>query len=247
MWVPVALGPGRGRGRGGGFFSRRMAKTALPHRLGGDRGQRPAGHLPARPRHRPEAGRLVATPATTWRWGRRCWRRCWSPWSAGWACWPRSCGGSSERRPGHYEREQSDRSPRFPGFDVLGQASALGPGHPGVVAAPARAAVRHPVLHPGRGRPCARRAAATCSPGSRTTRAIPVAGDDRRPAGRGRDRRLALRRHARGRPGLAGHARLPRRGRRARCGLRVRRAPRSRSSWPSSRPCRTWSPATGTA
>ena len=40
----------------------------------GDRGQRPAGHLPALARHPPAARRLHA--ATTWSRGRRCSRRC---------------------------------------------------------------------------------------------------------------------------------------------------------------------------
>src|SRR5207244_4643376 len=54
----------------------------------------------------------------TWRWGRRCSRRCWSPWWAGWGCSPRSCGARSEPRPVTAPAPQD----RFPGFAVMRQA-----------------------------------------------------------------------------------------------------------------------------
>jgi len=72
MWVPVVLGPVGAVAGVAGFFSQRMAKDRAAHRLRGDRRQRPAGGVPARPGNLAETGRLVQRPATTWRWGRRC-------------------------------------------------------------------------------------------------------------------------------------------------------------------------------
>ena len=95
MWVPVALGPVGAAAGVAGFFSRRMAKTALPVASAAIVANGLQGtYLHARGIAQKPGG--WPTPATTWRWGRRCWPRCWSPWSAGWACWPRSCGGSGE-------------------------------------------------------------------------------------------------------------------------------------------------------
>ena len=98
MWLPVALGPVGAAAGVAGFFSRRMAKTALPVASAAIVANGLQGtYLHARASRRsPAAGR---TPGTTSRWARRCWPPCWSPWSAGWACWRRSCGGSSERPP----------------------------------------------------------------------------------------------------------------------------------------------------
>ena len=69
--------------------------------------------------------------------------------------------------------------------------------------------------------------------------------DGRRAAGGRRDRRLALRGHARGRPGVAGHPRLPRQGRARPVRNRLRRRVAGRSRRTSSRPCRTATSGTG--
>ena len=58
MWIPVALGPvGRGR-RSGRVLQPPAGQDRAAGRLGRDRRQRAAGHLPARPGHRAEARRL---------------------------------------------------------------------------------------------------------------------------------------------------------------------------------------------
>ena len=90
---------------------------------------------------------------------------------------------------------------RFPGFDVLDQVDVLGRRHRRCGAGPAGAAERPGVLHPARGRPSPHRCWTCCSPrtASPGCRCCP----DRHPAGDRRDRRLALRRPARGRPGVA--------------------------------------------
>jgi hypothetical protein len=98
MWMPVALGPVGAAAGVAGFFSRRMAKTALPIASAAIVANGLQGTVPARARDLAEARAAGPTPATTWRWDRRCWRRCWSPWWAGWGCSRRSCGGRSERR-----------------------------------------------------------------------------------------------------------------------------------------------------
>ena len=59
MWLPVVLGPVGAAAGVAGFFSQPDGQDRAADRLGGDRRQRPAGHLPARPRHRAEAGRLA--------------------------------------------------------------------------------------------------------------------------------------------------------------------------------------------
>ena len=72
-----------------------MAKTALPiaSAVISRTGFRAPTCTRGGSRRSPAAG---ATPATTWRWVRRCWHRCWSPWWAGWACSRPCCGGRSE-------------------------------------------------------------------------------------------------------------------------------------------------------
>ena len=62
MWVPVTLGPIGAAAGIAGFFSRRMAKTALPIASAAIVANGHPGHLPARPGHRAEAGRLVQRP-----------------------------------------------------------------------------------------------------------------------------------------------------------------------------------------
>ena len=148
MWLPVALGPVGAAAGVSGFLSKRMAKTALPLASAAIVANGAARHLPARPRHRPEAGRLVELPATTWRWGRRCWRRCWSPWSAAWACSPRSCGGRSDPQPPELRHTAPTGSPAS---TSSAQADHWDPVTAGVVLARIGPPRRHPLLHPRRG------------------------------------------------------------------------------------------------
>ena len=118
MWVPVALGPvGAAAGVAGFFFSRRLAKTALPvasaaivaNGLQGTylhaRGiaQKPGGWANAR--YNLEMGPPLLAPLLVTMVG------------AGWACWPRSCGASSEPRPGPPARDRGsgDRRSRDAG------------------------------------------------------------------------------------------------------------------------------------
>ena len=197
--------PGRRRGRRGRVLQPPDGQDGAAARLGGHRRQRPPGHLPARPRHRARSRAAGPTPATTWRWARRCWPRCWSPWSAGWACSPRSCGGSSERGTG------GDGSPG-PGASAAGSPASTRRRRP-------RTGTRSPRASCCPGSACRRDirfftpaqeavATALCDQllGQDGEPLVPLVRDDRRPAGRAADRRLALRGHARGRPGLAGHA-----------------------------------------
>ena len=77
MWLPVVLGPVGAAAGVAGFFSRRMAKTALAACLR-DRSSPTACRgricMRAGSRRSRAAGPMRAT---TWRWDRRCWRRCW--------------------------------------------------------------------------------------------------------------------------------------------------------------------------
>ena len=154
----------------------------------------------------------AGSPATTWRPGRRCSRRCWPPWSAAWDCWPRCCAAKATaarrrlmpfRSPTPARRHPAGPGPvprlRRPGPGRgLGRRHRRGGAGP---ARPARASWRSSPRHEVGDRRTA--AGSAARPGHRT--AGPGAGPDRRPPGGRRDRRLALRRPARGRPGLAGH------------------------------------------
>jgi hypothetical protein len=123
MWLPVSLGPVGAAAGVAGFCSRRMAKTALPITSAAI----VANGLQGLCLH----ARGIAQKPGGWRnarynmeMGPRCWLRCWSPWWAGWACWPPSCGGSSERRP-----QGGPRSGRpVPGFRRSEPGPPLGPG-----------------------------------------------------------------------------------------------------------------------
>jgi hypothetical protein len=64
MWLPVALGPVGAVAGVAGFFSQRLAKTALPVASAAI----VANGL---------QGLFLHARATTWRWARRCWPRCW--------------------------------------------------------------------------------------------------------------------------------------------------------------------------
>ena len=152
-------------------------------------------------------------PATTSRPGRRCSRRCWRRWSAGWACWPRCCAARAARR--RRDALMPYRSPnqravtpqgrgRFPASTCSTRSTR------GTTSPPAS-------CWPGSRCPSELAFFTPAEVGHRRSAAGPAARAGRRPAragaradrpaaGRRRDRRLALRRPARGRPGLAGHA-----------------------------------------
>ena len=149
MWLPVALGPVGAAAGVAGVFSHRMAKTALPIASADDHRQRPAGHLPARARDRPEAGRLAQRPLQHGDGAAAAGARCWSPWSAGWACWPRSCGARSEP---DRARASAAAGPgrSLPRLRRARPEQALGPGDHRRRARPDRDATRHPLLHPRR-------------------------------------------------------------------------------------------------
>jgi len=74
MWLPVALGPVGAVAGVAGFFSQRMAKTALPPPRSSPTAFRGCTCTLAGSRRSRAAG---TTPVTTWRWARRCSRRCW--------------------------------------------------------------------------------------------------------------------------------------------------------------------------
>ena len=153
MWLPVALGPVGAAAGVAGFFSRRMAKTALPIASAAIVANGLQGtYLHARGIAQKPGG--WRTPATTWRWDRRCWRRCWSPWSAGWACSPRSCGGRSDAVPAPTSGGIRPRPP-VPRLRRARQAGHWDPVTAGVVLVPARTAARHPRSSPPPSRPCA--------------------------------------------------------------------------------------------
>ena len=150
MWVPVVLGPVGAAAGVAGFFSRRMAKTALPiasaaivaNGLQGTylhaRGiaQKPGGWSNAR--YNMEMGPAVAGAPARDDGGRD------GPARGG------PAAGKVNDRPGPYQRRQSGPGHRFPGFDVLSQAGHWDQATAGLVAsrldppAPAR------VLHRGR-------------------------------------------------------------------------------------------------
>ena len=72
MWLPVALGPVGAAAGVAGVFSQSDGEDRAAGRVGRDRRQRPARVCTCTPggsRRSLGAGR---TPATTWRWGRRC-------------------------------------------------------------------------------------------------------------------------------------------------------------------------------
>ena len=161
----VAAGRARAVGAAAGvagFFSRRMAKTALPvasaaivaNGLQGTylhaRGiaQKPGGWSNAR--YNIEMGPPVLAP-------------CWSPWSAGWACSPRSCGGSSERRPPNEARPARFR-PGPPPPAAHGPVPRLRRHEPGPALGPG---------HRGAGRAAAGRAAASWRSSSCRSRTVP--------------------------------------------------------------------------
>jgi len=242
MWIPGRARPGRcGRGGWAGFFSRRMAKdraASSPRPRSSRTGCRaPTLHAPG---HLPEARRLGQHTVQTWRWGPPLLAPLLVTMVGGiWACWPRSCGVSSEPaasppapcpgrphgRPGGWPGAFS-----FPGFDVMSQLQHWDPATAAAVGSRLGDPARHRVsFSPGRGghrhrspRPDPRPGRGTAGAGDR---------DDRRAAGRGPDRRVALRRTCRrtGRPWRE-HARLPgRRTPKSSTGAGFRRLPARRS------------------
>ena len=203
MWIPVALGPIGAAAGVAGFFSRRMAKTALPvasaaivaNGLQGTylhaRGiaQKPGGWSNAR--YNIEMGPPLLAPLLVTMVG-----------GMGLLAailrretvtgQPRPLPAAAVRSP-----------PRFPGFDVLGQARHWDQVTADLVTAR---------LDPPSGLAFFTAAEAACAgvllnllTGQQDDQRDPRPAHGRRAAGRGRDRRLAVRRHARRRPGLAGH------------------------------------------
>ena len=227
----------------GASFGNKMMWWPIVGRPDRDPGRHRGGVLPPRGAHRAAAGRRrrssptgcraptctgaaspsvpAGSPDTTWKPGRRCSRRCWPRWSAAWGCWRPSCAASGPPTAG--------RRP-----DALPQPRSAGRHTAGPRPVPR---LRRPRQRRRLGR---RHRRASCWRGSHrpselaffTPHEVGIAaplldlllaqdGDPRVPvlalidaaAGRRRDRRLALRRPARGRAGLAGQPRRPRRGR----------------------------------
>ena len=150
--------------------------------------------------------------------------------------------------PARRDRRHAGGRGRFPGFDVLGAGPTLGPGRPrGVVLRAARTAAATARSSPRPRRP-SRAALVDQLLDQRDEPRVPVLRDDRRPAGRGADRRLALRRHARGRR-RPGATRWPTSTptRAAAVRRRLRRPAPAASRPRSSRPSRTSAATTGTA
>ena len=202
MWVPVVLGPVGAAAGVAGFFSRRMAKTALPVASAAIVANGLQGAVPACSRHRAEAGRLVQRPlqhgdgtaaaraAAGHHGGRhgparsdlaagevsgRPGRPATAAGSPGSTCWTRRGTGTRSRR----ASSVPDRSA------AGGRGSSPPPEE-----ATARALLDQLTGQDGE-------------------RLAYRPGDDRRAAGRGRDRRLAICGHAGGRAGLAELAGLP--------------------------------------
>ena len=172
MWLPVALGPVGAAAGVAGVVSRRAAKTALPVASAAivGSGCKAPTCTPGASRRSRGAG---PTRGTTWRWGRRCWPRCWSPWSAGWVCWPPSCGGNNEAPPSRrvsaagVRADPARRPGAFPGLRRVRRAAALGPGHRGRAGRPARPTAGPALLH-ARGGGHRHRPWSTCCSASRT-------------------------------------------------------------------------------
>ena len=187
MWIPVALGPVGAAAGVAGFCSRRMAEDRAADRLRRDRRERAPGHLPARPGHRPEAGRLGQRAATTWRWGRPAGPAAGHHGRRDGLAGRDPAAGAVSRGPAarpHPGRQDAGGGPeRFPGFDVMSQLPHWDAATAAVVESRLGAAARAAVLQPGRG---GHRLGAA-GPGPRPGRGTAGArdGDDRRPAGRG--------------------------------------------------------------
>ena len=198
---------GPGRDRVGVLAARRAHRAAAG--LGGDRGQRPAGHLPAlrgvaqRPGgitgYNLEAGPPVFAPLLASLVGgmgllaavlRREGRHQHPPRvGRGQALMPYRSPDQRAVTPQHRGR--------FPGFDVLDSVEAWDDVTAGVVLGRLALPGELAFFTPAEVGIAGAAAGSAARPGRRP--AGPGAGPDRRPAGRGGDRRLALRRPARGR------------------------------------------------
>jgi len=119
-------------GLAGFFIAAGWAKTATGRSpLAAIGGQRLAGYLPARPRHRPEAGRLVQRPLQKHGDGTRPLLAppASNPCGVGWACSRRVPSGGKSERPSRRLPSGGNPAPAtgFPGFDVLSPAGRWDP------------------------------------------------------------------------------------------------------------------------